>query len=140
MMGALRGVDAKSAAWKPTPATHSIWELTLHLAYWIYAVRRIFDGTPKGSFPRAPSNFPAVPDDASEAAWKRDRTLLRDEYQRFLSVVRSLDDSLLDQRPAEKPTYRRIDLLFGIVQHNTHHTAQIQMLKRMQRSQRSQSS
>ena len=55
-LGCLRGVAAEQAMWKPHPDRHSIWELTLHLAYWKYAVRRHLDDSPLGSFPRSPSN------------------------------------------------------------------------------------
>ncbi len=59
--GCVRGVTPEQAAWKPAPKRHSIWELTLHLAYWKYAVRRNLEALPPGTFPRSPANWPAVP-------------------------------------------------------------------------------
>ena len=38
-LGALRGVTAEQARWRPAPKRKSLWELALHIAYWNYAVR-----------------------------------------------------------------------------------------------------
>ena len=43
-VGALRGVGAAEAWWRPAPRRKSIWMLTLHIAYWKYAIRRVLDG------------------------------------------------------------------------------------------------
>src|SRR5688572_21968847 len=57
-LGALRGVTAEQARWKPSARRKSIWTLTLHITYWKYAVRRMLDGSRRGAFPRGPSNWP----------------------------------------------------------------------------------
>ena len=44
LKGALRGITAREAAWRPAPGSHNIWELVLHAAYWKYAVRRMLTG------------------------------------------------------------------------------------------------
>ena len=61
-IGALRGVGAEEAWWRPAPRRKSIWMLTLHIAYWKYAIRRVLDGSGRGGFPRGPSNWPPPPD------------------------------------------------------------------------------
>jgi hypothetical protein len=58
----IRGVSARGAAWRPASGRHNIWELTLHAAYWKYAVRRRLIGLPQGSFALKGSNFFAMPD------------------------------------------------------------------------------
>ncbi|HSR06910.1 MAG TPA: DinB family protein, partial [Bryobacteraceae bacterium] len=73
LRGAIRGVNAEQAAWRPEGDCHNIWELTMHAAYWKYVVRRRLLKEKRGSFVLAGSNFferPAGP--ASEAAWKQD--------------------------------------------------------------------
>ncbi|HEY0351427.1 MAG TPA: DinB family protein, partial [Gemmatimonadales bacterium] len=45
LRGALRGLTPKDALWRPAPRRHNIWELTLHAAYWKYAVRRRLAGS-----------------------------------------------------------------------------------------------
>ena len=71
-VGALRGVDAEQAAWRPTSGRKSVWELALHIAYWKYAVRRHLVADEQPRFPRSPANFPRLPDSADERAWASD--------------------------------------------------------------------
>ena len=133
VLGSLRGVAPELAAWKPSLASHSIWELALHVAYWKYAVRRRLDASvPRGAFPRSPANWPRVPEAADANAWKEDRALLRREHEALLDVARGLEPSALERRDA-KGDYRALDLLFGVVTHDIYHTGQIQLLKRLYR-------
>ncbi|HJS59272.1 MAG TPA: hypothetical protein VKA01_14315 [Vicinamibacteria bacterium] len=36
LRGSVRGLDARTAAWRPGPRRHNIWELAVHAAYWKY--------------------------------------------------------------------------------------------------------
>ena len=80
VLGALRGLSPEVAAWKPSPDRHSIWALSLHVAYWNYAVRRRLTGEERGGFPRSPSDFPAGPmrgplrPGRATVAWSRSST------------------------------------------------------------------
>lgn len=130
-VGCLRGVGAESAAWRPNPSRHSIWELALHIAYWEYAVRRILDGLPSGGFPRSPSDWPAVPVARSESEWRADRALVRGEHEALAEVIRGFDVRRLDELAPGSGAYRCIDLMHGAIMHNTHHTGQIQLAKRL---------
>ncbi len=132
-LGSLRGVSAAAAAWKPSPKRHSIWELTLHIAYWKYAVRRRLDPTvPRGSFPRAPANWPAAPDEQTARTWKLDRDLLAAEHEALVRVARGLERPEIDHRGG-KGDYRNLDLLLGVATHDIYHTGQIQLMKRLYR-------
>jgi uncharacterized damage-inducible protein DinB len=130
VLGCLRGVTAEAAAWRPAPGRHSIWALTLHVAYWKYAVRRRITGEERGAFPRSPSNWPVVPDEASEAAWKGDRALLREEHDALVEAIASFDPARLDDVAGDGTT-SWAELLWGIVLHDVYHVGQIQMLKRL---------
>ncbi len=130
-VGSLRGVTTQTAAWRPGPNRHSIWELALHIAYWEYAVRRILDDLPAGSFPRSPSDWPSVPETESEKRWKEDRALLREEDEKLVEAVRHFDPDKLDDQAPGSGAYRYIDLLHGAVMHNTYHVGQIQVAKRL---------
>src|SRR5271165_364059 len=64
----LQEVDAATAAGKPLPDVHSIWELVLHIAAWdAAACHRI--GGEKIQLTGA-ANFPLVPK-PTEAAWRK---------------------------------------------------------------------
>lgn len=130
-LGALRGVSAKTAMWKPSPSRHSIWELALHLAYWNYAVWRRVTGAERGAFPRSPSDWPAPPDEPTPAAWKADREVLRTYHARLAEAMAAFDPTRLDATIRGTGKTTAIDLLIGSVLHDTYHTGQIQLLKRM---------
>jgi hypothetical protein len=70
LRGALRGLSAEAARWRPGPGKHCIWELALHCAYWKYAVRQRLFGGRRGAFPRKGSNWFPLPHPADAAAWK----------------------------------------------------------------------
>ncbi len=97
-VGALRGVSAKEAAWRPAPGRHSIWDLALHIAYWKYAVRRHLLDDPIPHFPRSPSNWPAVPARPTEAAWKADRALLAAEHRALREAIGRFPAARLGRR------------------------------------------
>ena len=61
LKGSLRGVSARQALWRPAGASHGIWDLVLHAAYWKYAVRRLLTGEKRGAFPRKGSNWFSPP-------------------------------------------------------------------------------
>lgn len=133
-LGALRGVSAEVAAWRPYADRHTIWELALHVAYWCYAVeRRLTDG-PRGSFPRTPSNWPTPAPGETDRAWREDRRLVRDSLASVAEAIARFDPVRLDTPAGEPegPTYA--DLITGILLHDTYHAGQIQLMKRLARS------
>jgi hypothetical protein len=135
LRGGLRLVDATTAAFRPEPDRHNIWEHAVHAAYWKYAVRRRMTGEKRGSFPYKGSNWfprpdPAVPAKQWEAAWKADLALLDDVHGRLRATVEALDPVLLDVVPAgAKLTNLRT--VYGIALHDIYHAGQIALLKRL---------
>jgi hypothetical protein len=127
----LRGVGAAQARWLPGPRRHSIWALTLHVAYWKYAVRRRLLGAELPHFPRSPANFPAVPRPAGEKAWARDRALLAEEHQLLLETIQDFPGALLHRSAGGRKRWTWGDLILGITLHDAYHAGQIQMLKRL---------
>lgn len=130
----LRGMTAAEAAWRPAPGRHNVWELTVHAAYWKYAVVRRIRGDKKGSFPLPGSNWfvrgDAEPD---EKAWKADVALLVRMHRELKETMAGLDDSQLSTIPAASRTSLR-DTLLGIAAHDLYHCGQIQLLKRLRQA------
>jgi|SRR5208282_4256140 len=122
----LKGVTAKQAAWRPEPGRHSIWEETLHAAYWKYAVRRRLEDGQRSSFVLKGSNFFARPEKgkATEAAWRADRTILENEHRALLQAVRKALQS-----PKAK---KHLPMLYGVAFHDVYHAGQIRLLRRLQ--------
>jgi DinB family protein len=124
----IRGVSAKEAAWRPGHNRHNIWEVTVHAAYWKYALRRRIEGGKRGSFALKGSNFFPRPEphNASEAAWEADKQLLEREHSALVEAI----NRLLKTSRADK----LLPQLWGIAFHDVYHAGQIRLLRRLMSS------
>lgn len=132
LRGALRGVTAEEAAWRPAAGRHSVWEVVVHAAYWKYTVRRRLLGEKRGSFRLKGSNWFPRPDAADPAAWRADLRLLDDVHRSLRGAVASLAPERLHEiPPGSRTTYAR--LVSGVAFHDVYHAGQVQLLKRLAR-------
>jgi uncharacterized damage-inducible protein DinB len=122
LKGSLRGVTPAEAAFRPAARRHSIRELTLHAAYWKYAVWRRLTGQKRGSFPLEGSNWFPRPGAPSAEEWKKEKALLDAQHRRLRAAIAGLRKS--PSRALERQ-------LYGIALHDIYHTGQIQLLKRL---------
>jgi hypothetical protein len=120
----IRGVSARGAAWRPASGRHNIWELTLHAAYWKYAVRRRLLGLPQGSFALKGSNFFAMPDPHTDVEWRGARQLLDDEHRKLMATVADPRNS--------RVVKNQLRMIFGVAYHDIYHAGQIRLLRRLQ--------
>lgn len=130
LRGSLRGVTPAEALWRPAPGRHNIWELTVHAAYWKYAVRRRLAAGAAGSFARKPSNWPAVPSTPDAAAWKSDVRLLEAEHRLLRDAVRTLPPAKLRTLSPQR-VWTMAEEIHGVAAHDLYHTGQIQLIKRL---------
>jgi len=129
LRGALRGLDAAAAAWRPAGGENSIWRIALHCAYWKYAVRRRLTGQGRrGSFARKGSNWFPLPVPADAAAWKADLELLDAEHRALRSTVAALPADRLGER---RGTHTVARLAYGIAAHDLYHAGQVRLLIRL---------
>jgi len=126
LWSSIRGVTAREAAWRVGPGRHNIWELTLHAAYWKYAVRRRLEGGKRGSFVLKGSNFFPRPEKgkATEAAWRSDQELLEKEHRAMVETI----GKVLKAPQAQK----KLGMLYGVALHDVYHAGQIRLLRRLQ--------
>lgn len=127
VLGALRGVDAAAASWRPGPERHDIWELVLHLAFWKHEVRKRL-GEDASRFPRVGRNWPRPPERRTAAAWREDVALLRAEHAALVAWARGLDEAALAE-PVRRTT--RGETLFGIITHDAYHAGQIRLIRKL---------
>ena len=133
LRGAIRGLSAADAAWRPADDRHSIWELVVHAAYWKYAVRRRLTGDKRASFSAKGSNWFSRPETSSEAGWREDVRLLVEEHRQLMEAASALDPRRLHS-VAPGGRQAPATLLRGIAFHDVYHAGQIQLLKRMAQS------
>jgi uncharacterized damage-inducible protein DinB len=129
----LKHVDAATAAAKPLPKVHSIWELVLHVAAWDGAVRHRLGGEKLQL--SAAENFPRVPR-PTEAAWREAVQRTKRAHDALVKAVAALPDTRLRERVPGK-RYDLYHMLNGLVQHELYHAGQIAILKKAQARSRS---
>jgi len=126
LMEALSGVDAATAAARPLPKAHNIWQLVLHVANWNEVFLKRMDG---GALQLSPEeDFPTVTD-TSEAAWKAALAKLQVSHKNLEKRVSGADASFLERRVPGKDYNFRF-MAHGIVQHEAYHAGQISILKK----------
>lgn len=131
LMGCLRGVDAKQAAWRVTSKRNSIWDLVLHMAYWKYNIIRLVNPDyPKG-FERSPANFPELPASKNQKEWETDKELLQQTHEKLVLEIKGFPAEKLDEICPTKKEWTYAQLISGIAAHDTYHIGQIQVLKRL---------
>lgn len=123
----LEDVNATTAHVKPLTAVHSIWELILHVAVWDEAGIRRLAG--QKWQPTGTANFPLVPKNPTEAAWRKAVTALKRTHHNLVKTVASLPDSRLTDRVPGK-RYDFYHMLHGIAQHELYHAGQMAILKK----------
>ena len=130
----LQHVDAATAAAKPLPNVHSIWELVLHIAAWDGTIHRRLGG--KKARLSAEQNFPPVPK-PTEATWREAITQAKAAHNALVKTVAALPESRLRDRVPGK-RYDFYHMLHGAVQHELYHAGQIAILKKVQARARKQ--
>ena len=126
LMEILESIDARTAAARPLPKAHSIWELVGHITAWEDVVTRRIHG--ETCTLGDEENFPQV-EAVNDAAWQEALKNLRDRHARLLETVSTLPESRLQDRVPGKD-YHLLFMLLGAVQHAAYHGGQIALLKR----------
>jgi DinB superfamily len=132
LRGSLRGVTEEEAAWRVSPPRHNIWEITIHAAYWKYAVRRRLTGEKRGTFILAGSNWFTCPGHSVPVRWNDAVRLLENEHRLLRKVIAGLRDSDL-RRTVRGSRTTTLAMVAGIIAHDLYHAGQIQLLKRLVR-------
>jgi len=120
----IRGVSARVAAWRPQRGRHNIWEFTLHAAYWKYMARRRLLEEARASFAVKGSNFFAMPEPPTEAAWRNCCQILEEEHRKLIAAVADAQNS--------RAVKKHLRMIFGVAFHDIYHAGQIRLLRRMQ--------
>jgi uncharacterized damage-inducible protein DinB len=126
----VQDVDAATAAAKPLPGVHSIWELVMHIAVWDGAACRRLSG--EKWQPEGTANFPDVPQRPTETAWRKAVAHAKRTHEVLVKTVAALPESRLRDRVPGK-RYDFYFMLHGVAQHELYHAGQIAILKKVQK-------
>jgi uncharacterized damage-inducible protein DinB len=127
----LDGVTAQQAASKPIANGHSMWELVLHVTYWLDAITLTTTGTPlvQHSVPGFDQmNFPPVKS-TEQKAWDEAKARLFTSAEKCANAIGKFDAAKFGTAvPGRKYTYDYA--LPGIVSHTIYHGGQMAILKK----------
>ena len=124
----LKDVTAAVAINRPIPASHSIWEIVLHIGVWESIVRRRLSGEVVLGLTPEQDWQPVT--DSSEAAWRSALDELRHGYEALQHAIAHLADRQLGE-PVPGMGYSVYFMLHGAVQHTLYHAGQIAILKKV---------
>jgi len=126
LLEALEGVTAETAAARPLPSVHSIWEIVVHVSATHLLVIRRLRGEPARLSPE--EDWPPL-EATDEAAWDRALDELKRCHGELQEALADLDDSRLDQ-PIVQGFSSTYVTLHGLIQHDLYHAGQIVLLKK----------
>ncbi len=130
LRGALRGLTAAEAAWRPAKGRHNIHEIALHAAYWKYIVRRRLSGEGRGSFPLKGSNWFPRPVAGTAAEWAEALKILEAAHRALVEAVAAFPPERHGEIPDGSKT-TNLAMLTGAASHDLYHAGQVQLIKRL---------
>lgn len=131
----LEDISAELAARKVAGYPHSIWQIVMHMSYWMdYEFRKVAGDNP--SYPdKAIESWPEHPSPSDEAQWRTTRTHFVDDLARLAALAESDSTALArlvsDSDAVKTPRQSTVrTTLWQIVAHNSYHAGQIALLRR----------
>ncbi len=126
MWQVLSGISAETAAARPLPGVHTIWEIVMHMIFWEEVAAERLAGRRAGLVEER--NFPPMPQPTDEK-WRKTLDELRVSNDKFRTVLAKLDATKLDALSAAgKRTF--YDEAHGLIEHHVYHLGQIALLKK----------
>ncbi|MGD0363265.1 MAG: DinB family protein [Bryobacteraceae bacterium] len=124
----LDGVSWQTAAQRPIPEAHTIWELVLHITVWISVPTQRIEGAEIPTL--APEQDWPTPPAPGEATWQAALDHLVQAQRELESAIRGLTDDRLRDKVLGHVPYSIYTMLHGVAQHNLYHAGQIALLKK----------
>jgi uncharacterized damage-inducible protein DinB len=128
------GLTAAQASQAVGLSPHSIWEIVLHLNYWMdYEVQRI-RGTPAPYPASALLSWPKVPQAAAPSAWDEAVARFTGLLEAFAEIAQTPglpEKEVPPVHATEKDIDRTVQgVLWQTVAHNSYHLGQVALLRR----------
>lgn len=134
----LSDVTVAEAAYRPSPDSHTLWEIVLHMRSWTEEVLR----RAQGAVPDEPvaGDWPDMPTPQNEATWRATLASLDVAHAALLQFVQDMSDAQratrVAARPGEMPdsAITQRAMIRSLAEHDVYHTGQLALLKRLARA------
>jgi heme-degrading monooxygenase HmoA/uncharacterized damage-inducible protein DinB len=123
----LADVSPATAAARPIPGAHTIWELVLHVTGWTDVFRRRLEGTAVEE--PEEGDYPALPEPTA-GAWAEATRGLFAAHDRLVARVSRLSPADLDA-PVPGRGFPARFLVRGAIRHTVYHSGQIGLLRKL---------
>ena len=127
LRASLGRVPPELAAWRPPGGKRSIADITVHCAYWKYAIGRLLRGGRRGAFEFPGSNWFPSEQPLSPATWSRYLGLLDEQHRSLCEAIAHSERPLRLASAASRSVVRKV---FGLAIHDAYHTGQVHLLKK----------
>jgi uncharacterized damage-inducible protein DinB/heme-degrading monooxygenase HmoA len=124
----LAEVSPETAAARPIPKGHTIWELVLHVTGWTDVFRRRLEGTAVEEPEQG--DYPAAPEEPTLAAWDEAKRGLFAAHDRLVDRVSRLSAADLDAPVPGRPFSARF-LVRGAIRHTVYHSGQVGLVRKL---------
>ncbi len=123
----LAEVSPETAAARPIPRAHTIWELVLHVAGWTDVFRTRLEGTAMEEPEQG--DYPPVPEPTAHA-WEEAKRALFGAHDALVARVERLSPADLDAAVPGRGFPARF-LVRGAIRHTVYHGGQIGLLRKL---------
>jgi uncharacterized damage-inducible protein DinB len=122
----LEDISAETAAARPLPSAHTIWEIVMHMIFWEEVATERLAGRRAGLVEER--NFPPMPE-RTEQNWSKTLDQLRASNGSFRQALSQLGEAKLHELSAAgKRTF--YDEAHGLIEHHIYHLGQIALLRK----------
>jgi hypothetical protein len=128
LVGLLGGVGPEEACARPIDSAHNIWELMLHIDFWVHTALQATQGVAMPKLDGSGTDWPA-PGSTVALAWFDAQDRLFDNAEKLAQAIERFGDARL-QETVPGRDYDFYGLFHGIVQHSLYHGGQIAVLKK----------
>jgi len=130
---AMEGLNASQAAWKPSPARHSIWQIVRHVILWKRGVLDAWEVKVQDETRLERADWREVSGD--DVAWQADARSLHEITEQIKRRAQALDEAALARPIATYTGYPDQPLairLMRMATHDIYHAGQIRYIRALQ--------
>jgi len=119
----LRSLTMEQVTTEETYEGYSVWGIVLHLMYWKHFIARVLGDAALGDFPYQGENWPALPEESSEAAWSRTLSEQDEIHEAYVAALRAFPEGRLGEKMEWGCPFG--EAIAWMTTHDTYHIAQI---------------